>query len=59
VEDITDEDPDTASDLLVTRKRMPIPKESLDITWGRSSAREVLRLVVDTLTAMSPRRLRR
>ena len=49
-EDITDEDPDTAYDLLlVTRKRMPIPKEFLDITWGRSSARDVLRLVVDKI----------
>ena len=28
---------------------MPIPKEFLDITWGRSSAREVLRLVVDKI----------
>ena len=49
VEDTTDEDPDTAYDLLVTRKRMPIPKEFLDITWGRSSAREDLRLVVERI----------
>ena len=48
-EDITDEDPDTAYDLLVTRKRMPTPKEYLDITWGRSSAREVLQLVVERI----------
>ena len=49
VEDITDEDADTAYDLLVTQKRMPVPKEFLDITWGRSSAREVLRLVVERI----------
>ena len=38
MEDITDAAPETAYDTLVTRKRMPIPKEFLDITWDKSSA---------------------
>ncbi|CAJ1931476.1 unnamed protein product [Cylindrotheca closterium] len=40
MEDITDEDPETAYDRLVTRKRMPIPKEFLDITWDGSEEPE-------------------
>ncbi|CAJ1933090.1 unnamed protein product [Cylindrotheca closterium] len=53
MEDITDEDPETAYDLLVTRKQMPIPKEFLDITWDGSSAREVLRLVIDRIKILA------
>ncbi|CAJ1965615.1 unnamed protein product [Cylindrotheca closterium] len=52
MEDITDKDPETAYDLLVTRKRMPIPKEFLDITWDRSSAHEVLQLVIDRIKVL-------
>ncbi|CAJ1953082.1 unnamed protein product [Cylindrotheca closterium] len=37
MENITDKDPETAYDLLVTPKRMPIPKEILDITWDGSA----------------------
>ncbi|CAJ1959618.1 unnamed protein product [Cylindrotheca closterium] len=53
MEDITDEDPVTAYDLLVTRKRMPIPKEFLDIAWDGSLAREVLRLVIDRIKILA------
>ena len=59
-EDITDEDTGTAYDLLVTRKRMLIPKEFLDITWGRSSAREVLRFSLrPNWSLRNPKRLKR
>ncbi|CAJ1970305.1 unnamed protein product [Cylindrotheca closterium] len=53
MEDITDEDPEMAYDLLVTRKRMPIPKEFLDIAWDGSSAREVLQLVIDRIKILA------
>ncbi|CAJ1939727.1 unnamed protein product [Cylindrotheca closterium] len=53
MEDITDEDPETAYNLLVTRKRMPIPKEFLDITWDGSPARKVLRLVIDRIKILA------
>ncbi|CAJ1962237.1 unnamed protein product [Cylindrotheca closterium] len=53
MEDITDEDPETAYDLLVTHKRMPIPKEFLDIAWDGSSARKVLRLVIDRIKILA------
>ncbi|CAJ1935371.1 unnamed protein product [Cylindrotheca closterium] len=53
MEDITDKDPETAYDLLVTRKRMPIPKDFLDITWDGTLAREVLRLVIDRIKMLT------
>ncbi|CAJ1940930.1 unnamed protein product [Cylindrotheca closterium] len=53
MEDITDKDPETAYDLLVTRKQMPIPKEFLDSAWDGSSAREVLRLVIDRIKILA------
>ncbi|CAJ1958099.1 unnamed protein product [Cylindrotheca closterium] len=53
MEDITDEDPETAYDLLVTRKRMPIPTEFLDIAWDGSSACKVLRLVIDRIKILA------
>ncbi|CAJ1944715.1 unnamed protein product [Cylindrotheca closterium] len=53
MEDITDEDPETAYNLLVTRKQMPIPKEFLDITWDGLLAHEVLRLVIDRIKILA------
>ncbi|CAJ1939111.1 unnamed protein product [Cylindrotheca closterium] len=53
MEDISDKDPETAYDLLVTCKQMPIPKELLDITWDGSLARKVLRLVIDRIKILS------
>jgi hypothetical protein len=53
MEEITDQEPEAAYDQLVTRKRMPIPKEFLDITWKISSARHVLRLVVDKIKLLA------
>jgi len=53
MEDVTDAEPETAYDTLVTRKRMPIPKEFLDITWDKSSARQVLRLVVGRIKVLA------
>ncbi|KAL3934903.1 MAG: hypothetical protein SGBAC_009473 [Bacillariaceae sp.] len=37
MEDITKEDLESAYDLLVKRKRMPMPKEFLDIAWDGAS----------------------
>ncbi|CAJ1951772.1 unnamed protein product [Cylindrotheca closterium] len=51
--DITDKDPATVYELLVTHKQMPILKEFLDITWDRSSACEVLQLVVDRIKVLA------
>lgn len=53
MEDISEEDPDTAYDLLVSRKRMPIPKEFLDICWEGSSPRKVLRLAHERIKELA------
>ena len=44
MEEVAEDDPEQHYDTMVTRKRMPVPKEFLDIVWEHSHPRAVLRL---------------
>ena len=46
-------DPESTFDLLVTRKRMPIPKEFVDIVWEERPARETLRMFNDRIKQLA------